>query len=138
MSAKPWEGRTFAAWNSSTTGKVVHDTKADAAGGYYVADLRHGLEIDQPGWFALRIPLDAGKTELGRPLFAHTSPIYVSMNGRKLFDVSTAQQLVKEMKTSLNVIGEKGQFADQAERDSVATVYEAAIQQMQAKIAAAR
>lgn len=119
-------------------GKVVHRTRAKAADGYYVADLRHGLEVDKPGWFALRVPLENGKTELGRPLFAHTSPIYVRMADETIFDVPTATALLAEMKSSSEFVQEKGIFADADERDSVASVYRKGIRDLEAKIAEAK
>jgi hypothetical protein len=119
-------------------GKVVHRTRAKSAGGYYVSDLRHQLDVDKPGWFALRIPLDAGKTELDKPLFAHTSPIYITVDDREIFDVPTAKQLVEEMKASRAIINRKARFADQSERSNVLTVHDAGIKLMEARIAAAK
>ena len=40
---------------------------------------------------ALRIPEDAGHSELGKPLFAHTSPVYVEVEGRRRFQPEVAQ-----------------------------------------------
>ena len=108
-------------------GKVVHRTKTRAEDGYFTADLRHGLRIDKPGWFAMRVPLDAGKTELNKPLFAHTSPIYVTVGGKKIFDIKTAEAIVEEMESNLAEVLTKGRFENSDERNSVASVYRRAI-----------
>lgn len=105
-------------------GKVVHTVRSRKEEGYYVADLRHGLEIDKPGWFALRIPLDAGNSELGKPLFAHTSPIYIAMNGKRVFRKEVAQAMIAEMRAAIDTIDEKGVFATDDERRAVLEVYQ--------------
>jgi hypothetical protein len=115
-------------------GRVVHRVPAAAEGGYYYADLRHGLFIDHPGWFALRIPADVGNNELGRPLFAHTSPIYVEMQGQQFFRTEVANQLVAELQRSIQAIERQAKFADDAERRAVLDVYREAIEALEQRI----
>ena len=62
------------------------------------------LEIDQPGWLCLRVALRSGKSEFGRPLFAHTSPISFELRGRRIFQPEVAQQLLGEMQRSIALI----------------------------------
>jgi hypothetical protein len=120
-------------------GRVVRSVRAEAEGGYYLADVRHSLEVHGPGWFALRIPPNVGTTELGRPLFAHTSPIYLKMQGRgNIFDADTARELVEELRASIETIQEKAVFADDGERDKVLGVYRTAIESLEARIRSPR
>jgi hypothetical protein len=116
-------------------GKVVCRVPAQASEGCFSADMRHSLIIEGPGWFGLRIPENVGTTELGRPLFAHTSPIYIEMEGREnIFRVATARQLMEEMRASIQTIREKGVFAGDAERQGVLDVYASAIEKLEDRI----
>jgi len=118
-------------------GRVAHRVPAQPEQGYHFAELRHSLNVTEPGWFALRIPQDAGESELGGPLFAHTSPIYVSMPGRQLFRKDVARELIAEINQAMDEIERQGRFADDAERQAVHAVYARAIKQLEQKIAAA-
>ena len=118
-------------------GKIVHRVKAKRVEGYYSADLRHSLEVDEPGWFALRIPPKSGKTELDRPLFAHTSPIYIEVAGNKIFRVDVAKQLIEEMQAGSRTVEEKGTFANEAERRAVLDVYRNGIEALRQRMTAA-
>ena len=115
-------------------GKVAHQVAAEQEQGYYFADLRHELAIDKPGWVALRIPLDTGPTELGRRLFAHTSPIYVEVAGQRLFDQQVAREMIDEIKNSMKVINDRGVFATAIERERVMAVYRAALAELERRI----
>jgi len=117
-------------------GRVVDRVKAVVEDGCFYADLRHSLDIDEPGWFALRIPSDAGKNEFDRPLFAHTSPIYIELENRRLFRPDVAHQLIDEIRKSMKTIEDKAVFADDAERKKVLAVYTAAISSLEARIRA--
>jgi hypothetical protein len=115
-------------------GKVVHRVPAAAEGGYHFADLRFELPIKEPGWVALRIPLDAGQTELGRKLFAHTSPIYVEVAGKRIFKQKVASAMIDEMEQSMKVIEDKGVFANDAEREQVLKVYTDGVAELKRRI----
>ena len=60
------------------------------------------LPIDEPGWLALRIKSDE-KTELGGPLFGHTSAVYVEMAGKTIFRRGVAETLVAEMQEAMEL-----------------------------------
>lgn len=53
--------------------------------------LDHRLRVTEPGWIVLRIPTGAGSNELGKPLFAHTSPVYLEIDGRRRFRPAVAR-----------------------------------------------
>lgn len=116
-------------------GKVVDHADAKQEGGYFHADKHFRVEIDKPGWVALRIePDDARVNELGRPLFAHTSPIYIEVGGKTIFDIETAKQLVAEMKDSVETIKSLGKFTSDATRAQLLSVYETEIQKLEQRI----
>jgi len=115
-------------------GEVVHSVAAKKEGSHSTASLDHTLKVAGPGWFALRIPDSAGKNELSQPLFAHTSPIYVEVGGRRLFRPEVARGMLAEMKDSLKVIESKATFADDEERQAVLGVYREASTALQKRI----
>lgn len=115
-------------------GRVVARAASTAKQGHFAAELITELKIDAPCWLALRTPAPpvandptlqepVPANELGAPLFGHTSPIYVQLAGRGVFDRDTAESLLQEMKANLQSIDEQAVFADDAERDSVRQVY---------------
>ena len=71
-------------------------------------------------------------------LFAHTSPIYFDMQGRRRFDAKVAGDLIAEMEDSVKTISQKGKFANAVERQSVFTVYDAGIATLKKWISAGK
>jgi hypothetical protein len=119
-------------------GKVITRRTSHKVGGHYEAELSTTLKIAGPCWLALRTPPPPVKgdkslteavprNELGRDLFSHTSPIYVTVAGKSRFDSAVARQLLAEMAANRRIIAEKGKFADAVERARVLDVYSDAI-----------
>ena len=77
------------------------------------------------------------RTSLARPLFAHTSPIYVTVNGKHPFRPDVAQGLLSEMAASQEFIQSKATFANADEREAVLKVYREAIAGFQKRVEAA-
>jgi len=117
-------------------GRVIKSRKARKVGGAYEAIIDEPIELDRPGWLALRIP-DQGqpKNELGEPLFAHTSPVYFQIDGRGAFDRPTAELLMAEMRRALEVIPKRGTFAGDAELQRVLAVYREGIATLEKRMA---
>ena len=119
-------------------GKVVAKRASRKSGGHYEAEFSETLVIDGPSWIALRTPpppvkgdktLTAAvpKNELGRDLFSHTSPVYVTVAGKSRFDTAVARQLLAEMETNRRAIRRHGKFAGAIELARVLDVYSDAI-----------
>jgi hypothetical protein len=115
-------------------GDVVHRAATERGDGRFAAELDVPVIIDRPGWLALRIPLDAGRNELHKPLFAHTSPVYVDFAGRRPFDREIARALQQEIESNIRTIGEKATFGDAGERDRVLEVHRAGIAELQRRL----
>jgi hypothetical protein len=115
-------------------GDVIHTVKSAAEAGHFAADLGFRLKITQPGWIALRIPLEAGKNEFDKPLFAHTSPIYVEVGDRRIFRPAVAGELIADMQRSIEAIKTQGKFASASEQDAVLRVYRDAIGALEKRI----
>ena len=127
-------------------GRVVHRADSTTAGGHFEATLSFDLNLDKPCWLALRTPPPPVKddpdlqtpvpqNEFGRDLFAHTSPVYVEVGGRPHFDEDTARELLAEMTASIKTIADRGNFADEQERQRVLDVYHDGIARLRQKLA---
>ena len=60
-------------------------------------------------------------------LFAHTSPVYVDVAGRRTFDRPTAQRLLDRIKWGRREVLEKGRFPDESAKARVVDVYDEAL-----------
>ena len=74
------------------------------------------IKIDEPSWLALRVSTQA-KNEFGRQLFAHTSPIYIKVEGKSIRQPEEAAYLVKQMEEAKQEIATKALFASPKERE---------------------
>lgn len=115
-------------------GRAVRTEKSRAEGGHFVAEMKFSHEIAEPCWLAVRVPPPPVKddpelqeavpqNELGQPLFAHSSPVYLEMAGRSVFDRPTADSLLTEIERNLEQITKDALFADAVERARVMDVY---------------
>lgn len=115
-------------------GRVIHSTNCQRRDGHYESSLRFALEISEPGWIALRVCLPAGKNEFGEVLFGHTSPIYIDVGGKRIFQPDVAQQLLVEMERNISIINNKGVFHSNAERETVLEVHRQGIAELKQRI----
>jgi hypothetical protein len=115
-------------------GEVIHTVRGQASGGHFVAHVEHSLKINQSGWLALRIPLETGKNEFDKSLFAHTSPIYVEVAGRRIFRPDVARELIAETEKNITTITQQGKFANDAERESVLQVHRTGINSLRQRL----
>jgi hypothetical protein len=115
-------------------GKVISNTGSQPSQRCYTAKMDLQLEVNQPGWLALRIPLETGNNEFGKQLYAHTSPVYIEVNGRRIFDRQVAQELITEMDDNIRSIEKVGVFANQEERTAVLNVHRQGIEILQERL----
>jgi hypothetical protein len=127
-------------------GRVVGQAASRPEGNHFVATLDLRVAIAAPSWLALRTPPPpvrddpelqepVGTNEFGGLLFSHTSPIYILLASRRVFDTETAAGLVAEMKADLQTIEARGVFANAAQRQSVTQVYQEAIRTLEKRLA---
>ncbi len=98
-------------------------------------ELTHSVRLQEPAWFAVRIESDA-KNEFGRTPFAHSSPVYVNYAGKGVFDVESAQALLKQVEEGQGVVRSAGQFSTPAARQRVEKLYEDAARNIRERITA--
>ncbi|MBM3851934.1 MAG: hypothetical protein FJ399_02120 [Verrucomicrobia bacterium] len=126
-------------WN----GEVVAKAGRRSVGGHFEAEVDAPIDVREPGWLALRIPMQHVHTDrsqytgpganlLGKALFAHTSPVYVTLGGRSVRQPAAVAQLVAELEAASAQIRELGAFARDAEREAVLAIYRDAIRTLQA------
>ena len=113
-------------------GKVVAEIKSEAKEGHFEARLTQNIKINEPSWLALRISSQR-TNEYGRPLFAHTSPIYITLGGKSIRMKDEVDYLVQQMEEARQTIASKALFPTKEERERVLAVYERGIETLQAK-----
>ncbi|MBI3467300.1 MAG: CehA/McbA family metallohydrolase [Planctomycetes bacterium] len=126
-------------------GRVVHSAGSRSRAGHFVAEISLSLKVTEPCWLALRIPpppipedpqLQAAVplNELGQPLFAHTSPIYVELGGKAVFDPAVAKDLLAEVERNRSLIAQEALFANDDERAAVLDVHTRAIETLRQRL----
>jgi hypothetical protein len=114
-------------------GRVIDNAAAQPGNGGFQARIEREVPVDEPGWFAARVDSDT-KNELGQQLFAHTSPLYIELAGRRVFDIESARALQKQMEESRADIRAKGKFTSDAARDELLAMYDASIRALSEQI----
>lgn len=117
-------------------GRIVNASASHAIGGHFEADLHFDFAVNESGWFALRVPTSSATNEMGETLFAHTSPIYVELDGKPVFKKEAANALVADMESALAAIPANAKFDDDTQRDEVLNIYREAIETLRRRAAA--
>ncbi|MGB0579735.1 MAG: CehA/McbA family metallohydrolase [Limisphaerales bacterium] len=117
-------------------GEVIAGANSEKfARGYRVEFSFNEHTCKEPEWWALRIAHpNSGRNELEQPLFAHTSPIYIDYDNKRVFDSKTAQSLIDELDESVKRIRRFGKFANEDEQNGVLKFYRAAREKLAAKL----
>lgn len=113
-------------------GKVIRSQRC-AGTGRFTASIKAEVYVDQPAWFAARID-GTTRNELDRPLYAHTSPVYVDDAGRRVFDVEAARGLLKLIEEGQDAIRSQGRFSSDRNRDAVLAHYDEAARDLRERI----
>ncbi|MBI3469700.1 MAG: CehA/McbA family metallohydrolase, partial [Planctomycetes bacterium] len=113
-------------------GRVVETAGAQVRDGHYEATLNLKLPVSESCWLAARITT-TGKNEYGQPLFAHTSPVYVTLNGRAVRLDRDIQFLLGELESARSTIAAKSHFDNDAQRDQVLGNYDRAIAELKSR-----
>jgi hypothetical protein len=119
-------------------GFVVATARSRVVDRHVVAELETELVLDGPAWLALRTPLGRPKNELGETMFAHTSPVYIEVAGKKaVFLPDVARSLIADMRESVVTIGRKGKFETDGDRDDILGIYQEGIRTLEKRLATA-
>jgi hypothetical protein len=114
-------------------GTVIHKQPAVEKNGVFQARLTREVRIEEPAWFAARISTTA-RNELGQPLFAHTSPVYVDFAGKRSLDVEAARSLQRYLEESKADIRARGKFGDARAAEKIEAIYDQAIKDLVGRV----
>jgi hypothetical protein len=106
-------------------GKVIKTQPAASKDGGYTAQLSLKLPIDEPGWLAVRIDTQT-KNEFDQLLFAHSSPVYIDLAGKRVFNLEAARALLKQLEEARADIRAKGKFSSPDTQEKLLAIYEQA------------
>lgn len=98
-------------------GEVV--ASVDATEGMQHASLTHELAARGSCWFALRASGPADALVIDDALYAHTSPVYVSVDGAPQHNAAEAAYFVEWIERLIAMTEREGHFPDEASRDAV-------------------
>lgn len=130
-------------------GKVIESVASHPVGKHFEVEISLTLDIEEPGWLALRIPPPTGYdnsqpreqrqvtnplNEYGQELFAHTSAIAIEIDGRRRQQADVLRELLAEIIANRKMVDEQSKFADEQERSRVLDVYNAAIENLQSQL----
>ena len=104
-------------------GNVVHEMPSRPVAQHFEADIDLELPVAESGWLALRVPPEMpytirsryegrGVNIFGKAIFAHTSPVYVTVAGRPRHDRAAVTQLIERVDGALATIDKVGYFRD--------------------------
>ncbi|MCI0464489.1 MAG: CehA/McbA family metallohydrolase [Gemmataceae bacterium] len=110
-------------------GKVIKSQPSQGKDGSYRASIQHTVRVEEPGWFAVRID-SKKKNEFDKVLYAHSSPVYVRLQGRDRFDVEAARALLKQLEEGQAAIRARGRFSNAEASQRVLALYEAATREL--------
>jgi hypothetical protein len=115
--------RNFQALQLVLNGKVVKTQPSEPKDGGHAARLVHEVPLDEPAWFAVRIESQA-RNEFDQVLFAHSSPVYVDLAGKRVFQIEAGRTLLKQLEEARATIRSKGKFSSPAAADKLVALYD--------------
>jgi hypothetical protein len=114
-------------------GKVIESANTRAEDGHFAAKLTAKLAVSEPCWLAIRVDT-AHKNEYGADLFAHTSPVYVTVGGRLPENSEDVRYLLGQVESARSEIAAKARFNADAERVDILGLYDQAIADLETKL----
>ena len=115
-------------------GRVIYKVPSIKEAGHFSATLNYDFIPEEAGWLSLRIPSNIGFTELGHPLFAHTSPIYIKIEGKNIFRPEIAKEMLSEIKQNIEMIKVNGRFETEEEYNKVIDIYNNALNDLEQRM----
>jgi hypothetical protein len=104
---------------------VLASADSEAGGGAAPA-IDTELEVDGSTWLCAAARGPGHPSVLGPVVFAHTSPVWVEVDGRPVRRPASARWLLDWLDRFETLLGEHGRFADDAQRADVVAVVERA------------
>jgi hypothetical protein len=124
----------FGALEVVMNGRVVARTDSLAIDGHAEAGIDGSVALDGPAWIAARVAPGEARSELGDPLFAHTSAVTVEVAGQRPFRSAAAREAALEMDWNMRDLSRKAHFANAEQRERVLAPYAQAIDELAARM----
>lgn len=96
---------------------------APATDGGTTAALRYELAVVESCWVAARASGSESRLVYGGPVYAHTSPIYVTVGGSPVANAEDAAYFVEWTERLIAMTLEKGHYPDERSRDEVVATF---------------
>ncbi len=90
------------------------------------ATLEHAMTAETSCWVALRAVGARHPTVLGGPVFAHTSPVYITVGGAPVEDPAAARYFVEWIDRLIAMCDQHGRYPSEAQREEVTTLFRSA------------
>lgn len=113
-------------------GKVIKTQPAEQKG-LCEAKLVHEVRVDAPAWFAVRVESQT-KNEFDKTLYAHSSPVYLTFAGQSVFDVASAEALLKQVEENHAAIKARGSFSSPQAEAKLLALYDDAAKELRERI----
>jgi hypothetical protein len=102
---------------------AARDEVADAPAGLRVRRLDVTLPIERSSWIALRVRGPESPTVFDGPVWAHTSPVYVTVAGRRIASRPDAESFVAWIEQMLRVVEARDRFPSAEDRRRVESLF---------------
>jgi hypothetical protein len=102
---------------------AAHDETAGDSAGLRVRRIDVELPIGRSSWIALRVRGPGSPIVWDGPVWAHTSPVYVRVAGRRIASGPDAEFLVAWIEQMLRVVAARNRFASTADRQRVESLF---------------
>jgi hypothetical protein len=102
-------------------GEVV--ASVDADDGHQSALLAHELKIEASSWIAARAIGGRHRLALDAHVFAHTSPVYATVDGKAQTDAECAAYFVEWIDRLTELAARRAKYPDDASRERVAALF---------------
>jgi hypothetical protein len=116
-------------------GRVVQHVRAESKHGGWSARLVAEIRLEGPSWFAVRIDTPT-RNEFDCRLFAHSSPVYVNIAGKSVFDLEAARGLLRRVEEARADIYARGKFSGSQAQDKILALYDKAAQELRERMGA--
>jgi len=95
-----------------SNGQVIKEMKVSGTD----AEISFELDVDQPHWFVARCSQNSNYSAISGPNIAHTSAVYVNVDGKGVFKPEAARFWAQRMKEHAADIAQRGVFVNEQQK----------------------
>jgi len=98
------------------------------------SEITFEIEADQPRWFVARCSQSDNYSAISGDNIAHTSAIYVDIDGESVFKPEAAEYWARRMREHSKEIAEKGSFVNDSQREEAVSYIDDGVKQFEQMI----